>query len=325
MEKQQMGSWLARFASSIWLANVTLPGAGSRERLRRTPFQWLLREVRLFAKIAGRDIPTGALPGFVFTVAAYRHSDLSIATAIWPLLLSVGYFWLFLYVFCLLNQIHGEAEDRLNKPHRPLVSGEVDRPWMYRRLLVAAGALAAMAYVGGVALWACTWAALNLLYARGGWQRHWVTRNLFVALGLITEVAAGWQLVSALDPTVWRIIIVIALIMFIGITLQDLRDVDGDVAVHRRTAPLAFGRRTVRIAMAVAFLTLIPLLVHLLCAITFPDMPLYAAMEALFAVGSVILAARLLWFSHSKYQAHRTYMYFTYWFASLMATVILTF
>jgi 4-hydroxybenzoate polyprenyltransferase len=96
---------------------MKLDGYDSQRRLL-----WPLRELRLSIQFIRRDIATTLIPSFIFTVVAVKYA--------WPLsglelLCVLGrwglYFWLYIYTFCLANQIAGVDEDRINKPTRPYV------------------------------------------------------------------------------------------------------------------------------------------------------------------------------------------------------------
>lgn len=72
-----------------------------------------------------RDLPAGVYPALLFALAARCVVGGAGLDGLFALLACGAYFWLFLYSFCLDNQITGVAEDRLNKPDRVIPSGRL--------------------------------------------------------------------------------------------------------------------------------------------------------------------------------------------------------
>ena len=77
----------------------------------------------------------------------------------------------------------------------------------------------------------------------------------------ITLAGAAWTFVQPVTPLAWRWILVIAGIIFVLVSAQDLRDMEGDRHIGRRTVPLVFGEQPTRIGLAVGF-ALLPFVVH---------------------------------------------------------------
>ncbi|MFF0630627.1 hypothetical protein [Streptomyces sp. NPDC004296] len=61
----------------------------------------------------------------MFTIAVAWHYQLSPERFVLTVAGSVLHFWLYLYNFCLTNQLTGRLEDRVNKPFRPIQLGRV--------------------------------------------------------------------------------------------------------------------------------------------------------------------------------------------------------
>src|SRR4051794_9385836 len=91
--------------------------------------EWFVRALRHEAQVSWHfiagDISSSVVPPMLFVLAASASQLTSFSSASWAIAHGLLYFWLFVYMFCLSNQIAGIAEDRINKPQRPLVQGLV--------------------------------------------------------------------------------------------------------------------------------------------------------------------------------------------------------
>src|SRR5262249_9751622 len=138
------------------------------------------------------------------------------------------YFWLYVYTFCLGNQLAGVAGDRIDKPDRPLPSGAVSPEGARRRW---AGLTVAFLVVGGwfgVLPWTVLWVLAATMHNFGGWSRHWFTKNCVVMpLGTAAELASAWSFVGPLSSLAWRWVIVIPIIIGVTVSTQDFRDIEG--------------------------------------------------------------------------------------------------
>lgn len=281
----------------------------------------IAREVYLSWRFTVRDISATVIPAMLFTIAAWRSQGASLESLVPTLLKSLIYFWLYCYTFCLSNQIAGLEEDRLNKPDRPLVAGEVSLRGAYLRWGVMMLLFTAVGWLFGVVEWALLWQIVLTLHNFGGIAKRWYGKNFAMSLGTAAELAAAWQIAAPITPFAWRWIGVLAIAMFPLFSAQDLRDMVGDRAIGRNTMPLAIGEQLTRRLLAVGF-TLLPLLVYLV-ALAPTDNPVAAvACGAVLAIISFTVAVRLLW-GRSPEADHRTYMLFTYWYCFALATAII--
>lgn len=172
-----------------------------------------------------------------------------------------------------LNQIFDHDIDRINKPGRPLCTGDVSVTGALVFTVVTGAAALVLAAVvstltlhwGTLALFAAA-ALFSVAYsvpparmkARGWWA------NLTVALprGTLLKVA-GWSLAqSILSWEAWFIGLVMGLFLVGATTTKDFADVRGDAAYGVKTLPVAHGpakaARMVAPFLALPFL-LIPL------------------------------------------------------------------
>lgn len=291
---------------------------------RRWATAQITRELWLSWRFVGRDASTTIIPGMLFLIAAWA-SHPSPATPLLPVLARGAiYFWLYVFIFCLSNQVHGVEEDRLNKPDRPLVRGDVSLRGAWQRWLLAMLIFPLVGWSFGVLAWALLWQAIVVLHNFGGWGRHWVTKNLAMTLGTLVQLGAAWQMAApTISPEAWRWIILISLVVFPMVTVQDLRDLAGDRATGRRTFPLVFGESPTRWLVCAAFVGVVPMLHFGLLQQAGVDAGMLLC-DAILAALCLTIAWRVL--RHTGAHAdHRTYMLFTYWYCAILATAIVVF
>jgi 4-hydroxybenzoate polyprenyltransferase len=265
-----------------------------------------------------RNDPVGLYPGILFTVAVGLHY--SLPPARWALILagSVGYFWLYLYTFCLTNQLTGRREDSLNKSSRPLVSGDALPRGAVVRAVVAFLAFATLSVLLGVWPWALIWQVLTLLHNLARGARNWVVKDFVIAAGVPLMLGPAWQMVAPLTAETWRWIWALAIPIFLLIPVQDLRDIRGDTADQRTTFPVAFGETATRRFLSLGF-ALLPLVDHFLLNHASGRNPAALLAEAVTAALCVTIAWRVLRRRGAGYD-HRTYRYFEYWYIAVVAS-----
>jgi 4-hydroxybenzoate polyprenyltransferase len=278
------------------------------------------RELRLVWAFIRYDISTTLVPALLFMLAAYKGTQPDLISRLDTIALSLVYFLLYAYVFCLSNQIVGVEEDRRNKPDRPIVAGMVTRQGARVRMYVVMLLFALIGQLLSIGLWTALWLLVVLLHNQCGWSSHWFGKHLCMAMGVLAELAAAWQIVGPLNLRALIWVGVIALVMFPLVAVQDLRDMRGDDAIGRRTFPLVFGEQYTRLFVAVGF-WILPLVMHAtIVRISAPTVAALVCDVALAAV-SVLIAARVL-ICRSRAADHRTYMAFTYWYCIALATAV---
>lgn len=230
------------------------------------------------------------------------------------------YFALYIYTFCLANQIAGVEEDSVNKPGRPIPRGLVSRRGALTRWKVLTAVFLVVGAWLGVFGWALGWAVLTVLVCFCGWDRHWFTKNVIVmAFGVLVELAATWELVTPLTPSAWRWVLVLSATIGVTSILQDMRDVAGDRAVGRWTLPVAMGEDAARWAMATLF-ALAPLAVHL-GLMSHGGGAKVLVCDVALGAWSLVIAARILR-DRAPRAAHATYMFYTYWYCALLSSAV---
>jgi 4-hydroxybenzoate polyprenyltransferase len=281
-------------------------------------------ELYLSWRFVAGDLSTAWYPALLFTVAAWRHVEGSAAELAASLARCALLFWFYIYVFCTSNQARGVAEDRINKPHRPLVAGLVSVPGAYRRFWAGMAIYTALGWMFGVLEWVLVWQAVVIFHNLLGGSQHWFGKNLAMVVGTVAELAAAWQLAAPLEAVGWRWILVVALTFNAAVAVQDLRDVSGDRATGRRTLPLAFGEWPTRLLVC-GVMAALPVLTHVLLFVPANPAPVVLALcDAALAGTSWLTAVRCVAL-RSEQSDHHTYMSYTYTYcvALLSAVVVL--
>lgn len=166
-----------------------------------------------------------------------------------------------------LNQIYDLEIDRINKPNRPLVTGEVSihGAWIYTWILYALGTIPTwLVVVYPFTTWTqklfapLEWHECFFIYvaalvstfiysvpAFGRTKAHPIGANLTIAIprGLLLKVA-GWTMVArATHAEPWFIGAIFMFFLLGAASTKDFSDMEGDRAGGCRTLPIAFGVR----------------------------------------------------------------------------------
>jgi 4-hydroxybenzoate polyprenyltransferase len=290
-------------------------GAGRIGRL-------VLGEIALSWRFTGRDIRTNIIPQLLFTLAALSFiASWSTATILSALGWALLYFWLYSYVFCLPTQITGAEEDRINKPERPIPAGLVSARGAFLRWISVMIVYAGLGWFLGVLKWVLLWEAVTVMYAYGGLDRHWFTKNFVaMALGTTAQLGAAWELVTPLNPAAWRGVLVISVLAGVTALVQDFRDVEGDRATGRRTLPIAIGDGPARRVVITLFL-LAPMALYWGVMPTEPSGAAAGCFAGL-SLLALVIAGRLTLF-RDRAADHQTYITYSYWYCLLLASMII--
>lgn len=263
-------------------------------------------EARLSHLVVARDLPAAVYPALLFAVAARITVAGPLLDSGLALLACGAYFWLFLYSFCLDNQITGVDEDRLNKPDRAIPSGRLTLAGARGRQRIVAPLFFACGLALGVPLQAAAWLGLTALNHHAGWDRHWLTKNLgVVGLGAIAQLSAAWTIAAPGAPVPWTSILALSGTLGLAMCIQDFRDVPGDRLLRRRTLPIALGEVPAR-AVCVLLLLALPLVLHLVLVAPHGVTGLEAVFDGAVAAASLVIAARL-WTLRTPDEDDRTY------------------
>ncbi|QSY49382.1 MULTISPECIES: UbiA family prenyltransferase [Streptomyces] len=281
---------------------VGQPRYRARSEVLRRWWCGLWREVVLSWRFNVVDLSAAVVPGGLFAVAAWRSLHLPASDLAWVLGRSLVYFWLFLSVHTLSNQLVGVEEDRANKPYRPLPRGLVTVRGTTHRLVVVVVLFLLAGQIWGVLPWTVLWVVLVGVRTYENLMRWWFVKNPAIVAGAFALLGAAWKLAGPLTPAAWYWVVAGTAYWLIGF-VEDLRDVPGDTTVGRRTLPVVLGAPVVRGAVGVA-LVLVP------CATLWALEPNITAPVLIWlsvlALGCVLVTARL-WVLRSPRQDALTY------------------
>ncbi|MFF9019516.1 UbiA family prenyltransferase [Streptomyces eurythermus] len=279
-------------------------------------------EIRLSWLFISADRWTTVFPATCFVTAAVVHARLPPSEAAIALVSGALYFWLFVYEHTLANQLVGVEEDRVNKPFRPLVTGQSSIRGARLRLNAVRVLFPVYGYCLGVLEWALMWQILSLLQHEYRWGRHWLGRNLYAGVGVVAQLAAAWEMVTAMSPDAWRWIVTLAITVTLLMSVQDLRDITGDRAVHRSTMPLVFGERPTRVFLSAGF-AVGPLAIHhFLMEPAGPHWWIIAT-DVVLCGWSLLLSGRVL-LARGREQDQRSYRLVEQWYTLALAASVYT-
>jgi 4-hydroxybenzoate polyprenyltransferase len=298
--------------------NVLSSAANQNQRMA---WYWKpLREVALSWSFIAGDVSSTIIPATLFLTAAWHSQDGSPGSWFQAAARGLIYFWLYIYTFCLSNQIAGLEEDRINKPHRPIVRGVVSLKGARRRWLWSMLAFTMVGWLFGVWPWTLLWQFVTILHNFAGCAKHWFGKNIIMAFGIVSELGAAWEIVRPMTPLAWLWVLTIAVAIFVLVPTQDLRDMEGDRQTGRRTIPLAIGERSARIVLAVCF-AFMPLIIHFWLIMPLGLTTGALVCDALLAGMSLLISWRLLFLRWPRAD-HHTYLLFTYWYCMLLFSAI---
>jgi len=231
------------------------------------------------------------------------------------------YFLLFILSFCIANQIVGIDEDRLNKPDRPLVRGDVSYDGALVRLVYSQMAFSLVGLWFGVLEWALLWQLFTFFYHVGRWDQNWFTKGLVIGVGTVAQLAASCQLVAPITPTIWHWIFMMGGFWTTLVAVQDFRDMEGDRIIGRKTLPMVIGETPSRVILSLGFVIL-PLVTHIVLMMPAGDTWNVLLCEVGLAVLCWIIAARIILYRNPQAD-HHTYMLLTYWYCAVLASAII--
>ncbi len=258
------------------------------------------------------------LPGVLFTLSAWKTSRLPADCLPMISVRSFAFFLLYAYCFLLSNQLAGVDEDRINKPHRPLVAGELSVRHARWALAVLTIAYLVAGWWLGVEVWVAVWIATAVAHNQFRLSRYWLAKDGANFIGAVCMMASAWAQVEPLTSAAWRWIAVVSVVVGILIPLQDLRDLAGDLEVGRRTFPVVIGEHATRVFLAVGFAAL-PFVIYFFLLASAQMTPVLAAGAVAMAALNIATAYRLL-ARRSPRADHVTYLLFCWWYCVALAS-----
>ncbi|KAF7324628.1 UbiA prenyltransferase [Mycena kentingensis (nom. inval.)] len=271
-------------------------------------------ELRVFWGFTKRDWSASIIPGTMYTIAALRSlEDPTREAVLTALCRSLVYFTLYIYNFDLANQINGVAEDRINKPDRPLASGLASLRGAYVRWYITTLAHLALGAAWGVLPWTLLWVGITVYTSWFGGDKHWTTKNLlFMSTGSLCLLQAAWGIVAPVGAQQTRWGVLLSGVFGIVASVQDIRDIEGDKVAGRRTLPIVLGPhfRWIMATLICAAPVICWRFGFLQTSQRYCAVPLVLAM--------LYMASRVLCGKSSKYD-HKTYMILTYIYCGCVA------
>ena len=166
----------------------------------------------------------------------------------------------FAYTFDIANQAFSVEEDSINKPHRPIPSGQMSQEGAYIRwalswslfpteICMTTGPVAATLLL--------SWEAWTFLFYVWPKFDNWVARNAFTAVGAVIQLHLIDSVLAHHVPSFKNessLGYVIFSWLFMTIHVQEFHDMEGDRNTGRQTLPLLLssrGRFWLRVGTAV--------------------------------------------------------------------------
>lgn len=284
-------------------------------------FSWVRKGISICWGFLRYDFSATVAPFFFLALASWHTPAGQTRDLDEVIRSSLLYSVLYALIITISGQAQGVEEDRIEKPDRPIPSGmiTVKGAWLLWRIVLVM--YLAVSLFQGVFHWTLLWVVTVFVHNLLGGARHWIIKNASMSLGTIALLGASWQIVSPLTEEVLRYwVLYLPTAMFLLYSLQDLRDIDGDVASGRRTFPYVYGLEVSRAFLGIGFIGL-ALAIHvgpMHGALT----NAYLAADLMSAIPAGYVAWRLLFLPGNKKTDHRTYMWFTYWFCFVLAAAI---
>ncbi len=134
----------------------------------------------------------------------------------------------------------------MNKPDRPLASGTISPNDALKRLLVSGILGIGIGFCVHIPQFAIIFIMRSFLHNMVGLGDDWLYKNVLCSLGIFTVICASWAMTSPPTPDVllWGATLS-GIWPFFG-HVQDLRDLEGDRIIGRKTLPITFGTRFTR-------------------------------------------------------------------------------
>ena len=155
---------------------------------------------------------------------------------------------LFQMAFDTMNQLVGVEEDAINKPHRPIPSGLISVRGCIFRCIIANAAYLLVGALHGIAPWCALWQLASVGYLLR-FDKNWFYKNhVFIPAGIVVQFMTGVCLANVGMYSQEFVQWVFTFSAYFGVcaTVQDIRDVAGDMALKRRTVPVILGLERTR-------------------------------------------------------------------------------
>jgi 4-hydroxybenzoate polyprenyltransferase len=221
------------------------------------------RELYIAWEFINNDIWDTILPSLMIFCTAWIYESRSWAELPHHLLISLSYAVLYIFTFCIGNQINGIEEDRINKPYRPLVTGVVTIKGARIRYYLYSILYALYGLVLGIFWFSLAWIAVSYYLNLAGGSRHWATKNLVgMTAGTYILFNVQWHIALPSGVSISTNLQVYFLLMSawagFALPIQDLRDTEGDRQSGRNTLPISVGDYKARILLCINYVLILP-------------------------------------------------------------------
>ncbi|KAI0031470.1 UbiA prenyltransferase family-domain-containing protein [Vararia minispora EC-137] len=258
----------------------------------------------IFFLFTKSDLKTILIPATIFACLSAPEVRLQ------RVLSSMWWTWLHLLQFCVSNQSLSPEEDALNKPWRPIPSGNISVATARNLRWILLPSCLLQSFVYGVPWQGLSLAIVFLAHNEWALGSHWVLRTLCNAWGYASFNAGAAAIVSSWPGHTLQARTVLsfccnAAIILTTIHAQDFRDEVGDKRLGRMTLPIAFSQAS-RITIWV-FLLSWSLGLSIFCATNY-------ILAAAFCTLAMIVGARF-YFWRDVEADQRSYLYYNVWLA----------
>ncbi|KAF9028098.1 UbiA prenyltransferase family [Rhodocollybia butyracea] len=177
-----------------------------------------------------------------FPIISFAYASVSVrSTAVF--LKACLWIWIHLLLCNVSNQARTEVEDATNRPWRPLPSGRVTNLQAIALRWVLVFVCIAVSSVFG---WHLVVSTLTLIFTTYMYDEleissHGVGKNLCAVGGYLSFEVGAVKIMgesTTLNPASTRAIYVSLLLIFTTIHTQDFADMEGDLALGRKTLPM---------------------------------------------------------------------------------------
>lgn len=295
-----------------------------------TVFKAIGRELYVAWRFIDNDIWDTILPSLMIFFTAWIYLGRNWVDLFIPFITSLSYAVLYIYTFCISNQLDGIEEDRINKPYRPLVTGLVTIKSTTIRMYAYNVLYLLYALFLGIFWFSLFWTIVSFYLNMWGGSNHWVTKNLIgMTLGTFILFNVQWSIALPASGSISVNLEIYFLLMSawagFALPIQDLRDTDGDLKGGRKTLPIAVGDHKARIILSIHYFFFLPTI--FLCAMLTIDSlqkllttPIHLCIFLIQLLVHWTVSFRLLKYKSPR-QDHKTYHIFVLLFVAAIPMV----
>ncbi|MET7000649.1 UbiA family prenyltransferase [Chitinophaga defluvii] len=223
-----------------------------------------IREANILWRFIKNDIKDTIVPSLISFLTAWLYDEHAWKSFPLRLLFSLGYAALYIYTFCLANQVNSVDEDQINKPERPLPSGLVTRRETVQRIIVYNVLFLAAAYLLHIFWISVGWQLVTAALNYWGWSNHWISKNhVCMSVGTFLLFSGQWTIATpqvAMSMSSYLYFGLLSLWAGFSLAIQDFRDEEGDRKMGRKTLTISMGNIRGRLVMVFQYLIFSPLI-----------------------------------------------------------------